>query len=106
MKCNIQVTKEPAMYNIKKKIMSISKLSSYICTFYILISLSSTVFASGVCQDISDLPMEITINAAPPNIIYLLDDSGSMDWSVMTPDDNGVFRANGHHASYIFDRSD
>ena len=40
---------------------------------------------------ISDVPMEVAIKAAPPNIMYLLDDSGSMDWEFMTSETDGLF---------------
>ncbi len=58
--------------------------------------------ASSSCVDISDSPVEVSINAAPPNIIYLLDDSGSMDWEMMTSESNGLFQ----DRYYVFRDSD
>ncbi len=33
--------------------------------------------------------------AVEPNIVFLSDDSGSMDWTLMTPEDNGIIYLNG-----------
>jgi len=43
------------------------------------------------CIDISDIPMDTKVQAAPPNIMFVLDDSGSMDWEVMTEESDGLF---------------
>jgi len=41
--------------------------------------------------DISDIPMETKVQPAPPLVMFLMDDSGSMDWEVMTPESDGKF---------------
>jgi len=41
--------------------------------------------------DISDTPMETKVQSAPPLVMFLMDDSGSMDWEVMTPEGDGKF---------------
>jgi len=41
--------------------------------------------------DISNLPLDTQVTAAPANIMFVLDDSGSMDWTFMTPEPNGTF---------------
>jgi type IV pilus assembly protein PilY1 len=52
--------------------------------------------------DISDLPLASQIQSAPPNLMFLLDDSGSMDWEFLTPEDDGIF--SGEY--YVFDSPD
>jgi type IV pilus assembly protein PilY1 len=49
--------------------------------------------------DISDIPLDVRFRSAPANILFVLDDSGSMDWEFMTPEHNGLFE--GHY--YVFD---
>ena len=51
------------------------------------------------CVDISDTPLDTQVSAAPANIMFVLDDSGSMDWEFTTP--SGVYR--GYY--YIFDEA-
>lgn len=46
---------------------------------------------SANCPTISDDPMEIKIQSASPNIMFVLDNSGSMDWEFMTSESDGVF---------------
>lgn len=41
--------------------------------------------------DISNSPMETKVQSAPPLVMFLMDDSGSMDWEVMTPESDGKF---------------
>lgn len=53
---------------------------------------------SGFCIDISDDPMDTKVQAAPPNIMFILDNSGSMDWEFMTTESDGVFSNN----EYLF----
>jgi len=55
-----------------------------------------------LCVDISDTPLDARFQAAPANIMFVLDDSGSMDWTFMTPEDDGLFRA-GAAYRYVFD---
>jgi type IV pilus assembly protein PilY1 len=43
------------------------------------------------CLEISDTPLETTYQAAPANIMFILDDSGSMDFEVMTPESDTEF---------------
>jgi type IV pilus assembly protein PilY1 len=38
---------------------------------------------------LSDTPMFLT-NPVEPNILFMVDDSGSMDWGLMTPEDSGI----------------
>jgi hypothetical protein len=60
--------------------------------------------------DISDDPMETKVVTAPPNIMFILDNSGSMDWEFMvekkmdgTPTDDGRFE---NDYAYLWDNGD
>ncbi len=67
------------------------------------------------CIDISDVPLDTRVRAAPANIMFVLDDSGSMDWEFMTGEDEGQFEGeryifnnpgdNLYSDSYILDSS-
>ena len=48
--------------------------------------------------EIADYPLDIQTRPGPPNIMFVLDDSGSMDWEFMTSESGGRF--NGEY--YIF----
>ena len=50
------------------------------------------------CVDIADVPLDVRVKSAPPMVMFLLDDSGSMDWSILSPT-GGTY--NGYN--YIFD---
>ena len=41
---------------------------------------------------ISDVPLFLT-SPVEPNILFLVDDSGSMDWGLMTDEDSGALGA-------------
>jgi type IV pilus assembly protein PilY1 len=53
----------------------------------------------GECRDISDRPLSTLVRAAPANIMFVLDDSGSMDWEFITAENDGLF--DGEY--YVFD---
>ena len=70
----------------------------------VLISIIVLFFSDfGNCIDISDDPMDTKVQAAPPNIMFVLDNSGSMDWEFMTRESEGKFAAAGTTYEYIFD---
>ena len=52
------------------------------------------------CMDIADIPLDAMTQSAPGMIMFVIDDSGSMDWSMMCkpPESDGVFNGN----YYIF----
>ena len=50
---------------------------------------------SSACVDISDIPLDARFQAAPANIMFLLDDSGSMNWEFLTKEDDGIFHPGG-----------
>ena len=66
--------------------------------FLFVVNSSSHVHA----EEFSNDPMETKIQAAPANIMFVLDNSGSMDWEFMTPENDGEF----HDERYVFDISD
>jgi len=39
-----------------------------------------------LCQDISDVPLEVNLRTAPANILFVVDDSGSMDGDILMPE--------------------
>jgi hypothetical protein len=53
------------------------------------------------CVDISDLPIDTKVNAAPPIIMFVLDNSGSMDWEFLIRGQNqGMWNGS---VRYVFD---
>jgi Tfp pilus tip-associated adhesin PilY1 len=56
-----------------------------------------------ICLDISDTPLDARFQAAPANVMFVLDDSGSMDWTFLTPDSEGQFYFEGRRYRYVFD---
>ena len=55
------------------------------------------------CVDISDTPLDARYRAAPANIMFVMDDSGSMDWEFLTTDTDGMYRSHGDTNAYVFD---
>jgi hypothetical protein len=55
------------------------------------------------CVDISDTPLDAMYQAAPANIMFAIDDSGSMDWEFLTEESDGLFRPHGRIFRYVFD---
>jgi len=51
-----------------------------------------------ICNDISDQTMNAMMVGVPANIMFLLDDSGSMDWELITTEADGLFE----HEYYVF----
>ncbi|MDJ0816853.1 MAG: PilC/PilY family type IV pilus protein [Desulfobacterales bacterium] len=52
------------------------------------------------CVDIPDIPLDAWYRSAPANVMFVLDDSGSMDWEFMTVGGNGLFEG---YYRYVFD---
>ncbi len=50
--------------------------------------------------DLSDIPMENKVKSAAPNIMFVYDNSGSMDWEFITEGSNGKFEGD---TEYLFD---
>lgn len=53
---------------------------------WVLLSPAASMSAPGT---LADSPLFLT-NPVKPNILFMLDDSGSMDWGLMTPEDSGI----------------
>ena len=49
-----------------------------------------------LCADLSDSPLETQIESAPPLVMLVVDDSGSMGWDVLCPESNGRFGGNSY----------
>lgn len=66
----------------------------FLMTKHVLLpaSMLSVFVANAALLDISDVPLELT-PALSPNVLFLTDDSGSMDWEVLTQDvsNSGAF---------------
>ncbi len=61
------------------------------CILIILFSIIRNTY--GACiVDISDVPMETKAQSAPSNIMFVLDNSGSMDWEFMTSESDGLYK--------------
>jgi type IV pilus assembly protein PilY1 len=60
---------------------------------------ASFTLPPGECRDISDIPLNTLVTAAPANIMFVLDDSGSMDWEFITTENDGLFEGE----YYVFD---
>jgi type IV pilus assembly protein PilY1 len=54
----------------------------------------------GNCLDVSDIPLDARYKSAPPNIMIMLDDSGSMDWEIMAANTEGKYQG---RYEYVFD---
>ena len=62
-----------------------------------LIMLTGSQYAPASCINLSDIPLEAIEQPAPGMIMFVFDDSGSMDWSIMCPpgeETDGVFNGN------------
>ena len=58
---------------------------------------------------LADVPLDTRIQPQPAVIMFVLDDSGSMDWSFMTEDDDGLYGNTGHwweNTMYLWDLPD
>lgn len=76
------------------------KNKSLLLNFLIFFVCVGNVFPSAI--DINDSPMETKVQSAPPLIMFLIDDSGSMDWEMMTPESEGKFGGD----EYVFPETD
>lgn len=61
---------------------------------------------TGICTDLGDKPLDVMLNAAPPNIMFVIDDSESMDWEFMTPEGDGMFWLDNAPYRYLFNTAD
>lgn len=71
--------------------------------FFVLVTPFFSGQTVGAAIDISDDPLDGQISAAAPNFMIGFDDSGSMDWEVLTSESNGLFGIGGTSYYYVFD---
>ena len=76
------------------KFSNLIRRMSYTALALGLLSYGSTAQAG--LMDLSDMPLFLSSTNVPANILFLVDDSGSMDWEVMTKhlDNDGIFSTN------------
>ena len=76
--------------------------------FILVISACLAVLTAGSsvnaasCIDLADIPLDALEQAAPGLIMFVLDDSGSMDWSTMTPPTSGEDQGTFDGMEYVF----
>jgi len=75
-----------------KKSTIVTFLGSFVT---IMVFFVSSVWAT---VDISEIPLDAQTKAAPASIMFVLDNSGSMDWEMMTVESDGLFSG----ARYVF----
>jgi hypothetical protein len=68
----------------------------------LILGMLMVLFPGGFAQavELADTPMVINQQAAPPNLMFVYDNSGSMDWEFMTDDTDGKFEG---YIEYLFD---
>ena len=59
----------------------------------------ATCFSGTICDPISDIPLSVTVGGSPGIIMFLFDDSGSMEWSVMCAEDEGRFNGQAEYTT-------
>ena len=57
---------------------------------------------AATCVELADSPLDTQLAASPPNLMLGLDDSGSMDWEIMTSEASTTFDAGGRDYEYVF----
>ena len=65
-----------------------------------------SVLPSTSCVDILDSPLSSQLQPAPANVMFILDDSGSMDWEMMTGESNGIFNVDSYDFAYVYNMGD
>ncbi|MBA2880642.1 Tfp pilus tip-associated adhesin PilY1 [Desulfosalsimonas propionicica] len=72
--------------------------------FFVLTAIAPVVNADECVFDyLADIPLDTQEQAGPGLIMFLLDDSGSMDWSMMMTDDYADSSGLYHGYGYVFD---
>ncbi len=61
--------------------------------------------AADECPVMDDIPLDVQIESSPPNIMFIIDDSGSMDWEFSTKFYDGQFHAysDDDEVAYLYD---
>ncbi len=86
---------KPSIINSKKK-HGLKRFILVMGACLAMLMAGSSVNAAS-CIDLADIPLDALEQAAPGLIMFVLDDSGSMDWSFMTPpgspgESDGLFK--------------
>jgi len=74
-----------------KNLMKLMALAVFFGSLFCCFEGFFTKDAAATCISISDDPMETKVGSAPPIIMFVLDNSGSMDWEFMTSENDGLF---------------
>jgi type IV pilus assembly protein PilY1 len=92
--------------SIKKKPLF---FSIHLCCFFVFLFAmcwGSFSYIPPVCAapvDIADVPLDVQLQASAPNIMFGIDDSGSMDWEILTNESDGLFAIGNTEYEYVFD---
>lgn len=78
----------------RTRFVSLNTLVTFVLVNAMLVLNSGRLLA----LEISDTPLESAVFSPPLNIMWVLDNSGSMDWEFVTPEQEGLFQG----AMYIF----
>lgn len=74
-----------------------SFILGYVITYVLCVA---TIPATAVT--LSEIPLEVSYTAAPPVVMFLFDDSTSMDWELMTQETDGVIIPGSEPRHYLF----
>jgi hypothetical protein len=86
---------------INHKMLALKKMFIIAMGICLVMMTANHHTAGASCLDLADIPLDSLEQSAPGMIMFVMDDSGSMDWSIMCPpslEGSGVF--NGRY--YIF----
>jgi Tfp pilus tip-associated adhesin PilY1 len=85
--------------------LSAGKKKSFllIIAAFVFFTFSSRASAQCVFDYLSDIPLDTQEQAGPALIMFLLDDSGSMDWAIMMDEEHGDSSGLYNGYGYVFD---
>ncbi len=63
----------------------------YLISLVVVLAVLATSYSPGWAIEISDTPLETKVSPGAPSVMFVLDDSGSMDWEFMTEQSNGLY---------------
>ena len=62
--------------------------------------------AGAGCLDLADSPLDVKLSVASPNIMFVLDDSESMDYEFLTADQDGLWWIGSKPTVYLYNTAD
>ncbi|MFO7839195.1 MAG: hypothetical protein R6X08_06830, partial [Desulfosalsimonadaceae bacterium] len=79
-------------------------MATVFATFLVFFGFISVAGAQSQCvfDNLAEIPLDTQEQPAPGNLMFLLDDSGSMDWSMMMDDEHGDNSGLYHGYGYVF----